>query len=565
MKVLVKIELIILFLLCSIVIYLDYSFNSANILMEGNTQIDYVFNDSINNDDVIKTINTVANKNDVYIYYNSNGHNKNFYVSDNFKLDTPYMTNTPENGSKNIYLPSSYRIINIFPLNDDEKIVLERGSLILEGEYNNVQNAITDLSEYGMDVINTNIVTREKSYYYLDFLPLFFFLILLICITVSFDLLVKNKKISIMLLEGYSRLEIIVHNLKSYLFILPYSIGICIIFNLIIHYFKNSNFTLMYTSIFICFTILIISIIILLNIILIRKFDITRLKNMINVNAPIFLLYLFKIACITTILITSANISLLYNKLNYQQKQLNYSNQLEDYYGYDMTDDGFFSLNEDLKQSPYTSLYTSTFSNNSGLLIDSIACSIDDNECANNDANFIASPQYIHDYVDNDYNTSSDTITIFTTEENSISSEEIYNLYRIDKDIDVDIMYITQTEIPVINSSYEIQQNEFNSIIVLNSTLIQSSTAIEENMSYLMQHYLLKLSSDDPYSELSKLLERLNLQEQITNVKNINDVKYSYVVSIISKMKINILIIVTHNVKYLNLFDEIIDLSNKNH
>lgn len=545
MKPLLKIETIMIFLVCSVAIYLDYSFNSHNILMNKNTIVEYESVRYDNQNSFSSSIDKIAKDNDVYIYYADFGTDINYYASSNYKVEGEYLSNEVNN--KQLKVPSTYRKIRIYPM-DGSNFNYESGTLILEGTSENIDKVLTELNNEGISITSKNTVSHEDSEYFLQFAPIIGMLMLLIGITISFEILKQSKKISIMYLEGYSRGEIIVLNFKKNHFFLTIFLTITIIVNLIVVIiFNNENFVLNYVSGMALLLALLIAETILVNILLIKRFEISKLKNLVNINIPLILLYIFKVVCIFGLLLSCTYITIFIRGYNTQTKQLEYNKYLNGYYSYKMKN---VAINDSNKES-LINLYEDLIIDKNPLLTISNKCIIGENSwdpdsmCMEGNSHFIVSPAYIK-MVDKNFNQEALTngINVFVGKSSNTSEEEIREEYNIEKSTDINISQINKETIPLISSDYNISFNKYDSVIVLNQNLIDSSSVINENIFYYMQNVYLQLNEENPYEDLSELLKKYKFENTITNVNSISEIKESYVATLIKKIEINLGILV---------------------
>ncbi len=519
----IKLEIFILFLIFSVFIYLDYSFNNFNYYMNGAMKVSYTYKDTADNESIINELSEIADKSNCDIYYLVEDFDKILYQ----------FTKEPVNDEKNygtdkqIKYPNIIRKIEVKSINEIPNYNLSHGTLIIQGTTNDINTTLANMDN--IEINDLSQIKHENSEFALSFIPLLIINILVIIVSINSQMKTQAKKIGIMYLEGYSKTSIIFTYLKKDIINTIYIIlTVILIYSITMYSLNNSDFLIDYVrAVFDLFLVLICLILISYKC-TILSFGTSSLKNLVDKRIAIVLLNIIKLIVLVSICAFFIDTGILAQKYVEQTKQMDYTKNLNDYYTYEIQDDGFYEESDTSNiNATYKKLYEQTVDEFNGLLTVPSTCDVSESVCDSSDG-IIVSPKYLQFYgTDLEYQ--DDNVEVYNLSSGDVSIKEIENTYHIN-DAPILINNLDTSTLKIINQDYQISEETFGYAIVLNQALIENSQYIQDNMLYLMQNYYFKIINSTQKNDFLSIINELNLTEQIrvlhsVNKEKLNDIK----------------------------------------
>ncbi len=547
MKVIIKLEFILIVLVASVFFYNTYSYNSFNILMKDSVEIEYNYNNEMPNKEVINELSKFANESniDLYNYYQNNGH---YLYKYNVNSDY-YETNNQKDGKRNINLPNTWENIIVQSIEKQNEYPLNYGTLLVEGKSQDIEKFKTKLSKNNIKNIDRGEITPNhgSEVFGKHYFAAMSVMLVLLASTIATEITLKRKKINIMFFEGYTYREILAENIrgKAKWLTIIFSCGF-VITNVYMLYHQYNQFLILYLLILILTFVLSLITIIGTNILLIRKFNIENLKNAVTIKHNLYLLYLLKCIVIIIVLYTTYGAYNMY--LNYQEviKQEQYQELIKDYYGYTYRGSGEDLGDPDHMNQKYHDFYIKTQNNSNGILVYKTSSEEEFDTPSKNldniEVNLIVSPNYASKLTGKTYQMNDNKIRILLPTGTDLSTADAKENFGIDFNDNVEIEYIQPQNTLYLNSHELVVKSKYNAIIIANKGFLSEEQA-KSNMRTYMQSYYLDFSTKEKKAEIKSIIKDVQLNSSITTFYSLSQKIDNQIHNLKQGMKKNLQII----------------------
>lgn len=502
------------------------------------------------NTDIMYSITDVSGKKTKKIYFITT-HTSNFIHLYNLNIRNTLdkydgITNTiaKENYFNMKYSTLFYEIF-IYNINEAERYNLESCNYYINA--NLKEKFIKALTDEGYEVFTANSTVVKNSY--LNFRTLILPLMILL-MSILFYSINKRKEDIIKLLEGYSKVLVIIEDsFKCYIIMLFISSIFVCLSAFITTYFFNAN--LMEFIIFLLKRISLLFLFLIISVFIIHTLTIVSLKTYHmkgkNDNYDFyFVTFILKIVFSFLIIISFSYVLLEIRNINYLNKTNKIiSNELK-YYVTLPINSGTTSIN-DTNQLDFNSrldeFYDKTVDKYNGILINTRNYRVGNLE--NDDSlakeygqtSITVNENYLNLNVINDINgepisednINFDMFNLLIPNELRVNERDIIDKYSYSYDIDrsdINCIYYKQNEEIRTFNPYSGRENEG---LVMNPIIeIYDRKYLKNQMlNYVSgQYYLLNINSQDPYSEILPVLKECGLDGIIlytTNISNVYD------------------------------------------
>lgn len=483
--------------------FLNYSFNTINYIEEGNTLVSF----SCQTSDELKCVNDIQNvmkEYEVDVYFKDQNARKITY----YDYGNSDSITSEESGYSDFFFQMS-----VEPISNASSLNLSNGYLIVSGK--DTTQFINELGDT-ISVETTTVILKQKSEFFITFLPLIIISITILLITSSVFVKKQRSKLITLYMEGYNKYHAIIIIFKPILILSCALLSVICLLSLLMSKLMFVNFLVASLGI-IALVLVIMYISVVIN-------NIDIVKNEKYSKVELLLIRLFKYITITFIIVLSMSTININNKIENETQNLVIYEQFENYYYYQVIDDGFFQNdNYDQLAYQYQQLYLNTVDLYHGIFtIPLIPVNIEEGSNVP-----ILTTEYYLDII-NLKNTDGEQITssdVIDDNINIITTEKYYeeNKEKLNENYTYNIILTDNIDNYIWDMNFNMIPVNSDAIIIFNDYLAPKMEELENNVFYIMQCYIMQIPSNEPYNELYPILEEINLDGQIKDLNKFNE------------------------------------------